>query len=173
MPPISLTPVYAQPVNMNPTAMVYQGGQQAHRAIPGIVVNISPEARAAYEQSMAAEGLLASPEIGRIECETCNSRRYQDVSNDSSVSFQSPTHIHPSQSAAMVAAHENEHVANEQQRAQQEGREIINQTVSLFSSICPECKRVYISGGETRTTSRDAGDSSEGQPDDSSGPSAA
>jgi uncharacterized protein with PIN domain len=61
----------------------------------------------------------------------------------------------------MVAAHENEHVASEQQKAEQEGREIVSQTVMLYSSICPECKRVYVSGGETRTVSRQAVDNQE------------
>jgi uncharacterized protein with PIN domain len=51
----------------------------------------------------------------------------------------------------MVSAHENEHVTNEQTKADQEGREVISQTVTLQTSICPECGRVYVSGGTTRT----------------------
>ena len=85
------------------------------------------------------------------ECKTCSSRKYKDISNDPSVSFQSPTHISPGQSAAMVSSHENEHVSSEKAKAAEEGREIISQTVTLSTAICPECKRVYISGGVTRT----------------------
>ena len=148
--------MYQQPLNIQTPAMLYLSGQQTHRAVPDFIVDISPQAWSAYEQSRASGALEAMAAPGRIECETCNSRTYQDVSDDSSVSFQTPTHIHPSQSAAMVSAHEGEHVANEQHRADQEGREIISQTVILHSAICPECRRAYIAGGETRTTSRQA-----------------
>ena len=86
-------------------------------------------------------------------CKTCAGRKYQDVSADPSVSFQMPAHISPGQSAASVAAHEREHVSNEQASAAQEGRKIISQTVRLKTAMCPECMRVYIAGGETRTTS--------------------
>ena len=110
----------------------------------GVIVDISPESFAA-SRAMAMEG--------PAKCSTCEARRYQDVSDDSSVSFQTPTHISPGQSAARVASHEAEHVSNERARAEEEGREIISQTVSLSTSICPECKTVYVSGGETRTIS--------------------
>ena len=84
-------------------------------------------------------------------CQTCKNRKYQDASSDPSVSFQAPTHINPSQAGAAVAAHEGEHVAHEQAKAAEEGRKIVSQTVTLTTSICPECGRVYISGGVTRT----------------------
>ena len=154
------SPIYIQ----NPTALAYSspaaqpGGQQPQNySGPGVVVDISPEGWAAYanyKTQPARESQSASPTDNPTECKTCESRRYQDVSNDSSVSFQSPTHISPGQSAAMVSAHESEHVTNEQARASEEGREIVSQTVMLKTSICPECKRVYVSGGETRTVSR-------------------
>ena len=117
---------------------------QARPGVGGIVLDISPKAWAAYEQSK-----VSNP----AECSTCDSRKYQDVSNDSSVSFQTPTHISPGASASAVASHEAEHVSNERANAEQEGREIVSQTVSLSTSICPECKRVYVSGGTTRTLS--------------------
>ena len=113
-------------------------------AYPGVSVDISPETFAAA-RSMGVED--------PAECRTCAERRYQDVSDDSSVSYQTPTHISPGQSAAAVAAHEAEHVANEQAKADQEGRRIISQTVTLSTAICPECKTVYVSGGQTRTIS--------------------
>lgn len=49
-------------------------------------------------------------------------------------------------------SHEQEHVGNEQANARQEGREVISQSVRLFTSVCPECGKAYVSGGETRTT---------------------
>jgi hypothetical protein len=135
--------------------------------LPGIAINISPQGWAAYQQGAVngiradGESQLASDVLSPIEameelsCATCDSRRYQDDSDDASVSFQTPTHISPEQSAAVVRAHEQEHVANEQARAEREGRRIVSQTVTLHSAICPECNRPYISGGVTRTISRD------------------
>jgi hypothetical protein len=84
---------------------------------------------------------------------TCENLKYVDQSDDASVSFQTPTNINPNMAAAAVAAHENEHVRNEQARAARDGREIVNQTVTLTYDSCPECGRHYVSGGTTRTTS--------------------
>jgi len=86
-------------------------------------------------------------------CYTCENRKYVDQSDDASVSFQTPTSISPNMAAAAVASHENEHVRNEQARAQRDDREIVSQTVTLTYDICPECGRQYVSGGTTRTTS--------------------
>ena len=134
--------------------------QQPHNNYPGISVSISQAAREAYEQSLANGRMSVSEAINAatlnaLECATCDSRRYQDVSDDPSVSFQTPTHISPGQSASAVAAHEAEHVASERARAKQEGREIVSQTVRLTTAICPECGIIYVSGGETRTISRE------------------
>ena len=140
-----------------PLPYLYPENQPQGRAGPGVEVNISREGWEAYAQSKtqpARETQRSNQVESPTECKTCASRRYVDVSDDPSVSFQSPTHISPGQSAASVSAHESEHVSNEQAKAEQEGREIISQTVTLKTSICPECKRVYVSGGETRTISR-------------------
>lgn len=88
------------------------------------------------------------------ECQTCNNRTYQDGSDDMSVSYKNPTKIAPEQAASAVRSHEQEHVTNEQADAKREGREIISQSVTIHTSICPECGDVYVSGGTTRTTSR-------------------
>lgn len=90
----------------------------------------------------------------REGCQTCENRRYQDVSNDPGVSFKSPTKVTPEAAANAVKSHENEHVVNEQARAEKKGGKVISQSVAIFTSICPECKRSYVSGGETRTTVR-------------------
>ena len=83
-------------------------------------------------------------------CKTCASRTYQDGSNDIGVSFKSPTRIDPSSAPSLVASHEQEHVANNQRSAEKSGGEVIFQNVTLTTNICPECKRVYVSGGVTR-----------------------
>jgi len=87
------------------------------------------------------------------ECQTCANRKYIDKSDDASVSFQTPTSVNPNMSTAAVASHENEHVRNEKANAAREGREIINQTVTMTYDFCPECGKIYASGGTTRTTS--------------------
>jgi ribosomal protein L32 len=165
---------------------------------PGVMVDISPEARDAYNRYMAGprdapEGAQRYAAAGMPppknppavqgtgekngaaeiveafktnECQTCKNRKYQDGSNDPSVSFQSPTHIGPNQAATAVAAHEGEHVAHEQAKAQREDRRIVSQTVTLHTSICPECGRVYISGGVTRTVTANKPDNNPGVPEE-------
>ncbi|MGE5398344.1 MAG: hypothetical protein ACM3MK_12545 [Chitinophagales bacterium] len=58
-------------------------------------------------------------------------------------------------SGMAVAAHENEHVVREQAKASQEGKEVVSQSVQLFSATCPECGKTYVSGGRTTTRLRD------------------
>jgi len=91
---------------------------------------------------------------GTIKCQTCESRRYQDGSNDPGVSFKSPGYISPESSAAVVMSHEKEHVSNEKAKAQSEKKEIVNQNVQIFTAICPECGKAYAAGGKTTTTTR-------------------
>lgn len=67
------------------------------------------------------------------------------------VSFQTPTRIAPEQAASAVRGHEQEHVVREQAKAQREDRKVVSQSVTLHTDICPECGKVYISGGTTRT----------------------
>ncbi|MDR0568516.1 MAG: hypothetical protein LBG87_04855 [Spirochaetaceae bacterium] len=120
---------------------------------PAVTADISPAARQAYTRSQEASSGAAEsdPASGLGECETCKNRKYKDGSTDPSVSFQSPAHIDPNQAASAVAAHEGEHVSREQLQAEQENRKVISQTVRLKTGVCPECGRVYISGGVTRT----------------------
>jgi|GEM_PF-2144153 len=89
--------------------------------------------------------------LGLKECQTCNTRRYQDESTDPGVSFKAPTHIAPENALAAVAAHEQEHVRNQRADAVREKKQIISQSFRLFTSSCPECGKSYVSGGETRT----------------------
>ena len=86
------------------------------------------------------------------ECETCKSRKYQDGSNETDVSFKAPGHISPQASAGTVRAHEQQHVSNAYQEASEGNGKVISATVSLRTEICPECGPAYVAGGETRTT---------------------
>lgn len=92
------------------------------------------------------------------ECETCENRMYQDGSDDPGVSFKMPTKISADQAAAAVRGHEMEHVVRERAKAEREGREVISQTVTIQTAVCPECGRVYVSGGVTRTVTAKAPD---------------
>lgn len=91
---------------------------------------------------------------GAKECQTCANRRYQDSSGDPGVSFKAPTKLTPNQAASAVPAHEREHYSRESAKAKSEGREVVSNDIRIFTSICPECGRTYVSGGETRTVTR-------------------
>lgn len=88
---------------------------------------------------------------GLMECQACRARRYVDGSSDPGVSFKAPGYVSPAASGAAVRAHEGEHVSREQSKAEGEGREVIAQSVQIYTSVCPECGRVYVSGGKTTT----------------------
>jgi len=92
--------------------------------------------------------------IGAVECQTCKNRKYVDGSDDAGVSFKTPAHVSPESSMAAVASHEQEHVSREGAKARSEGREIVSQSVRIFMDVCPECGRVYASGGKTTTTTK-------------------
>lgn len=104
-------------------------------------VNVNPG-----ESDVKAPGRKSSP----AECETCKNRKYQDGSNEM-VSFKSASHISPEASASRVRAHEQEHVVNAYNKASMKNGKVISASVSLRTSICPECGRTYVSGGETNT----------------------
>ncbi len=103
-----------------------------------------------------------SPEADRkrrfdsFECQTCKNRKYQDGSDDSGVSFQTPTRVDPKSAGTAVRSHEQEHVSRNRSKAEREGREIVSQSVTIHTNICPECGKVYVSGGTTRTTTKNA-----------------
>lgn len=85
------------------------------------------------------------------KCETCEKRKYQDGSDDPGVSFKTATRIAPEAAQAAVRGHEMEHVVREQAKAKREGRKVVSQSVTYHTGICPECGKVYTSGGTTRT----------------------
>ena len=86
------------------------------------------------------------------ECQTCKNRKYVDGSNEGNVSFKTPGHISPENSAATVRAHEQEHVANARAKGSKKNAQLISANVRLQTSVCPECGRAYVSGGLTTTT---------------------
>ncbi len=88
------------------------------------------------------------------ECKTCSERRYQDGSSDSGVSFKTPTKLTPDQASSAVISHEKEHYTREAQAAENENKDVLVNSIRLESSICPDCGRSYISGGETTTVTR-------------------
>jgi len=100
---------------------------------------------------ISGRGMLEALEAQGV-CHTCENRRYVDQSDDASVSFQTPTKVSPGMAGMAVAAHEQEHVRNEQANALAEGREVVNQSVTLHYDTCPECGKMYVSGGTTKTT---------------------
>ncbi len=84
------------------------------------------------------------------ECQTCKERKYKDGS-DENVSFKAAAHISPGAAGAVVRAHEGEHVSNAYTKAAQDNGKVVSASVSIHTSICPECGRTYVSGGTTRT----------------------
>ena len=86
------------------------------------------------------------------ECETCKKRKYQDGSDEANVSFKSASHISPESAASAVRAHEGEHVSNAYKKAAEKDGKVVRASVSIHTSVCPECGRVYVSGGTTDTT---------------------
>lgn len=87
------------------------------------------------------------------ECQTCKERKYIDGS-DENVSFKAAAHISPEAAGGAVRAHEGEHVSNAYTKAVQNNGTVINASVSIHTSVCPECGRTYVSGGTTNTTIR-------------------
>lgn len=103
---------------------------------------------------VTSEAAIKQKEVETVRnepCQTCAKRKYVDGSNDPGVSFKAPAHISPQAAMSSVLAHEYEHVQNRRAEAQREGKEIVSQNVNISTSVCPECGRVYVSGGTTTT----------------------
>jgi hypothetical protein len=92
--------------------------------------------------------------IGSSKCKTCENRKYIDGSDDPGVSYKAPTRISTGNSGAAVMSHEQEHVSRESAKAQLQGRKVIAQSVQIYTDVCPECGRVYTSGGKTTTVTK-------------------
>ncbi len=135
------------PVSNQPTS-----SQAKTKDVTPIKTGITSDVKAAYDEKTLKR-------MGIVECSTCANRTYKDGSDDSGVSFQAPTHISPASSGSAVRSHEQEHVVREQANARENGGQVISQSVSIYTSVCPECGRSYTSGGLTRTTTKFSGES--------------
>ncbi len=134
-----------QPYNSMYTNPVKKSSQaQNVNAVSGI----DGEKKSANPDEVKKPGRKSSPE----DCETCKNRKYQDGSDEGNVSFKAATHISPESAAAKVRAHENEHVSNAYKKAAKDNGKVMNASVTIQTSICPECGRTYVSGGLTKTS---------------------
>lgn len=137
-----------------------QGADPVEMAVRGRIQYVDPDTLLQGEDAAARgtdaiqESKSAQEVMEEGECQTCKERKYQDGSNDPGVSYKNPTNIDPTQAASSVRGHEQEHVVREQAKAKREGREVVSQSVTLHTAICPECGKTYVSGGTTRTTTR-------------------
>lgn len=143
---------FSIPMGADPAEMAVRMRIRPYEESAPLSMTNPGEAKAPAVEGLGVDGAQKALEEG--QCETCEKRKYQDGSDDSTVSFQSPTRIDPDMVASAVRGHEMEHVAHEQAKAQQEDRKVVSQTVTLHTDICPECGKAYISGGTTRTVTK-------------------
>lgn len=99
---------------------------------------------------------MKAEKTAKTECATCASRKYVDESGDAGVSFKSPATVAPEAAASAVKSHEQEHVTiakarSDEQNTSDTQSEVIS-NVRIFTSVCPECGKTYVSGGETQST---------------------
>ena len=153
--PVSAAPVVDrnQPSAVRLSRFRYQPGTDpVELSVRSRIQYLSPEElEAEIVNSKSAQEIMAE-----AECQTCKERKYQDGSDDPGVSFKTPTNVAPELAASAVRGHEQEHVVREQAEARREGREVVSQSVTYHTAICPECGKVYVSGGTTRTSTRAA-----------------
>lgn len=106
----------------------------------------------AYGNNYDEKAKAGMPGIGpQEECQTCKNRKYQDGSDEHNVSFKSATHVSPEAAGAQVRAHEQQHVSNAYKKAAMDNGKVMQASVAIHTSICPECGRSYVSGGTTTT----------------------
>lgn len=111
-----------------------------------------------------SQRVFGQPDYDTYECQTCKNRTYQDGSNDMGVSFKTPTKLSPEKAAYAVRAHESEHVARAWAQAQREDKEVVSQSVTYRTGVCPECGKTYLAGGTTQTVFRSAPETYEKAP---------
>lgn len=124
-------------------------------------ISIQGQQHGQNEQSIpnipgAGQKVSGKGDYDTYECQTCKNRKYQDGSNDPGVSYKTPTNISPERAAYAIRSHEAEHVARARVKALEEDKEILSQSVSYRTAICPECGRTFMAGGTTRTVFRSA-----------------
>ena len=132
-----------------------------YNSTPVSPVSQSPAVRRGSE---VPEEAKQGQKVGKGECQTCKNRKYQDGSNDPGVSFKTPTAISPERAAFAIRSHEAEHVAHARLKALEEDKEIVSQSVSYRTGICPECGKTFMAGGNTRTVLRTAPETYQQEP---------
>lgn len=157
-----------QPLNQLQPAMQMQNRSEEFHRVSGNTGAVGNQIR---ETGLRPEEIvqgISKPEengtkaIGRdgkknydtFECQTCKNRKYKDGSDDPGVSFKTATRVSPEKAAAAVRSHEMEHVSREKAKAQREDREVVSQSVTYKTGVCPECGSPYVSGGTTRTVTK-------------------
>lgn len=118
-----------------------------------------------FSKSPDSQKVFGQPDYDTYECQTCKNRTYQDGSNDLGVSFKTPTRLTPEKAAYAVRAHESEHVARAWAQAQREDKEVVSQSVTYRTGVCPECGKTYIAGGTTQTVFRSAPETYDKEPE--------
>lgn len=122
------------------------------------VSGVNPNGTADDKKPVLNPGESEDKKAGRksspAECETCKNRKYQDGSDEANVSFKAAAHVSPQAAGAAVRAHEGMHVSNAYKKAAMNGGEVIQASVQIHTATCPECGRVYVSGGTTTTQIR-------------------
>ncbi len=113
------------------------------------------------EQASPVKGAVLNPgedttvhpgkKVSPAECKTCKSRKYQDGSDEGNVSFKAAAHISPEAAGGAVRAHEGQHVSNAYKKAAMNNGKVLQASVAIHTSVCPECGRTYVSGGTTTT----------------------
>lgn len=130
-------------------------GMAASRVLSALNLNFTQAAVNTRPQEAPADNISDISGIAEMQgahiCLTCQERRYVDQSADGTVSFQMPTNIAPEAAKALIAAHEMEHIANERDNAERNGREVVSESVTIHTAICPECGMIYIAGGQAET----------------------
>lgn len=145
-------------INLNNTYQLYaavltKGDQKSQEQNS---VNNNENLKKAAEGNVKPEKAIQAPSTGSNsktkECKTCKSRKYKDVSSDSGASMQTATSVAPQAAAAMVISHEQGHLHSAEVSAQNKGREVVSSQVEIFTDVCQECGKVYVSGGKATTT---------------------
>jgi hypothetical protein len=99
----------------NPYSQNYSSLNRYNSGNPGISGLLSDIGQKVVTdpKELSASEISAAKKAGKIECQTCKNRTYQEGSNDPGVSFKTPGHIDPGSAASVVMGHEQEHLKNE------------------------------------------------------------
>jgi hypothetical protein len=132
-------------------------------------LTISPEARSLYEASLNQDGgnggeprhthtTAANMQSAPVECSSCASRTYVCSSGATTSGVSS------NNSASFVAAHEADHLSDQRADAESQGKDVVAQNMRMYTSLCGECGKVYVSGGKAETLTAAEGQAGDDEP---------